>query len=316
MTPEQYQKALLTIDGITAQLESLKALLNTRPAPEIKKATKPPSPIGSKYATASSLSADQLGPTPDLDEPSWPLAVPSHMLVNTDDPMVRQFRAIQVIGIMSIPLSGLKVLDFGCGDGFVSQELANNSEKVVGFDIRNHKSWASHNNKNLMLTTEWSAVVSNAPYDLVIGFDTFDHLENVDLDDGMRSLWEIMSPDSRAFFRFHPWTAKHGSHLYERCNKAYAHLVLTPDELAQKRLFADYNVKITRPFATYDSLFTKNGFSILKRKGHTEEVEAFFDDRLIDRINKVCYRGKAEKDAIRKIMALQFIDYTIKKASP
>jgi hypothetical protein len=91
------------------------------------------------------------------------------------------------------------------------------------------------------------------------------------------------------------------------------HLALTPDELGMHKIFADYNVKVNRPFATYDSLFVKNGLSIIKRKGHTDNVDPFFDDDLVERINKITYRGKADKDSIRKIMALQFIDYTVKK---
>lgn len=317
MNDDAISKAFQAVSVMSEQLAVLQGALARLMPPEAQRVTKErpqkASPTN-KYAVASSLSADLLGPTPNVDSDAWPLAVPVHMIVNNDDPMIKQFRAIQVIGIMGVPLSGLRVLDFGCGDGYISQEMAATSDRVVGYDTKTHKYWSNHKAGNLTLTTDINEVTANAPYDLILGYDVFDHLENADLDNAVKFIHNSLTADGRAFFRFHPWTARHGSHLYDKLNKAFVHLVLTPDELAQRGLIPEYNVKIVRPVATYDSLITKNNFSILKRKGYTEEVESFFDDNLVERINKVCYRGKADKEAIKKIMGLQFIDYTVKKS--
>jgi len=148
---------------------------------------------------------------------------------------------------------------------------------------------------------------------LILGYDVIDHIEGQDLESVFLFIRSVLSSKGRAFIRCHPWTSKHGSHLYNKLNKAYAHLVLTPDELAQRGYIAEYNMKIVRPLACYDSLLTKSGLNIISMKGHVDTIDSFFDGPLLDRINKVAYQGKADRDTILKIMGLQFIDYHFDK---
>ena len=230
------------------------------------------------------------------------------------DETTKQFRAVQVVGIMGVPLSNLHVLDFGCGDGFVSREIASTAKSVLGYDIKRHDAWPSHRLSNLLLSTDIDEVYKNGPYDQILAFDVIDHLEDAELDQTIKMLSSLLRSDGKMFIRFHPWTSKHGSHLYSKINKAYVHLAFTESELANMGYTLEPNIKIVRPLAAYDLMLSKNGFKIDNRKGHSEEVDYYFDGALLDRMNHVTWKGKADRDSMLRIMGLQFIDYHLSKA--
>ena len=66
--------------------------------------------------------------------------------------------------------------------------------------------------------------------------------------------------------------------------------------------------------AAYELWFKDAGLSISEKKTKAMQVEHFFSDSIIDRINKINWGGKLDNDTIRKIMANHFIDYKLSKS--
>jgi SAM-dependent methyltransferase len=219
---------------------------------------------------------------------------------------------------MTLPFEDMKVLDCGCGEGHIAHEIANRSKSVVGYDIINSPSWANLANTapagTLSFTTSKETVASKAPYDCIILYDVIDHLEKEDPIQFLRWLHTLLADDGRIFVRAHPWTAKHGSHLYENgLNKAYVHLALTPDELAQAGVEVKPNLRISRPMAAYENMFKDASLKVYERKGRSDPIEPFFSGPLLERIIKVTWRGSIDQDAALKIMSNCFIDYSLSK---
>lgn len=298
--------------ALTATSEQISAKVQTEP--QLVSGLKRPEKDRSKFQVAQSLPVDQLGPAPEFRNNSeWPQAVPPQLIVSTDtnDPIKKQFRAVQMVGLMGVPTSGMRVLDCGCGEGYTSDEIAKTAAAVVGYDITASKTWENFSRPNLQYTTNRRDVDSDALFDFVILYDVIDHLEGEGPDEFLRWVASLLAPGGRVFLRCHPWTSRHGGHLYEKINKAYIHLALTTDEMTRLGFKLMPNLKISRPLATYDNLITKAGFTIENRKGHTEPVEKFFSGEILDRIIKVTWRGTIDHQTALKIMGNQFIDYTL-----
>jgi 2-polyprenyl-3-methyl-5-hydroxy-6-metoxy-1,4-benzoquinol methylase len=282
----------------------------TQPELAAKKASK--AGEGSKYATASSLPAGELGPVPDFQDSNWPAAVQPHLIVSADaDDAEKQFRALQVVGVLGLDFKDTTTLDFGCGEGHVTKEIATHAKKAVGFDIKQDDGWESKSGGNLILTADSEQVEKNAPYDYIILYDVLDHLEGQGPASVLKRLVPLMAPGAKMFCRCHPWTSRHGSHLYEKINKAYVHLVLTPDELAQAGFVADYNLRLARPMAAYENWFDLAGLKVEERKVTQDPVPEYFQGEILDRVIKVTWGGNIEPDQAMKIMSNQFVNYLV-----
>ena len=305
------------IDKIASGLTELQRYLNIQASPTSKKphSSTENRSDKTKAGIAQSVTASELPPILDHEAEEWPLAVPSHLIVPSGDNTIKQFRAVQVVGLMNMQTQGMNVLDCGCGDGYVANELSNEAQAVVGYDIANSTTWAELATNNLTFTTSKKTVESKGPYDILLLYDVIDHLEGENSDSFVRWLSTIMKPNGRVYARCHPWSSRHGAHLYETKNKAYLHLAMTADELAIAGLKTGPNLKVVKPFVIYDSLFTKNGFNIETRKGQTEIPEPYFDDAVLDRIIKVTWKGAVDRETALRIMSIQFIDYHMTKSS-
>lgn len=240
------------------------------------------------------------------------------MIISNKGEPERKFRAMQIVGLIGVPLHGKNVLDFGCDTGHVTEELARQSKHATGYDKQPESSlqathWAETKEKNILFTTDREQVAKNAPYDLILAYDVLDHLVEDDPTDIMLWLRELLADDGLIFVRNHPWTAKHGGHLYDQVNKAYLHLALTADELVQRGLQLSHNLKISRPMAIYERWYKDAGLKIIDKKIEAENPEEFFSGDLLDRIIKTTWGGNMDRDQALKIMANQFIDYKLSK---
>jgi len=257
----------------------------------------------------------ELGPVPDYTNDDWPKAVDLDLIVGEKE-TEKQFRATQVIELIGIPTDGMSVLDFGCGEGHVAHEISQTANKVVGFDKKRCDSWDDKVADNLFFITDDKIIKQHAPYDLIILYDVIDHMQG-DHALTLKRLAQLLSDNGRFFIRTHPWTARHGSHLYEKINKAYLHLVVTPDEtpdIPWKEV--EYTHKITRPMGSYENWFKHAGLEIVSRDiQHVGAIEEFFD-KLLDRIIAVTWNGIIDQDTAKKIMAIEFVDYILENKGP
>jgi 2-polyprenyl-3-methyl-5-hydroxy-6-metoxy-1,4-benzoquinol methylase len=296
-------RAREAIGTAEAMVRQAMDLPDAQKAPKAKEGPKKP-----KFHVAESLSAHLLGPTPDLTNEDWPQAVSPYMIVRTD--IEKQFRAVQVVGLIPMALEGMNVLDCGCGEGHIAGEIAARARHVVAYDPVRVQTW--RDKTNLIHTDDLGTVTEKGPYDAIILYDVLDHLEGESPTTLLAKLRDLLTPNGRIFLRTHPWTAKHGSHLYEaNLNKAYAHLALTPDELVIAGFDVKPNLKVVRPMAAYEQFAKTAGFKVLDRKGHNDPVEPFFSGDLLDRIIKVTWKGDIQPDDALKIMSNSFIDYTL-----
>lgn len=312
------------LDAIEVSLGNIRAML-AQQAQQVQQAQKPtrqiqPQQTKKKSYTADSMTADALGATPNYDDNNWPEAIPSYMIVKNESE--KQFRAIQVVGLMANDFAGLiandfdgvNILDCGCGDGYISRELAGHA-KTVGYDIKTSNTWQhmlGNGVPNKLTYTTSKSAVEELKYDFIIMHDVIDHIEREDPVQLLTWVRSLLTDNGRIFLRAHPWTSKHGGHLYEDgFNKAYLHLALTLDEMARAGFKMQPNLRIARPMAAYEHMFTQAGLNIIERKGHTEQPDRFFTGEILDRIIKVTWRGAINREDALKIMSNDFIDYSL-----
>ena len=264
--------------------------------------------------TASSLPAKDLGPIPDYQSSDWPAAVDEDMIIKKTNAAEQMFRALQIINHIKEPLNNKRVLDYGCGNGLVAAEAAHTAQIAIGYDIKEDDIWSAKDMPNLICTTDADLVAQNAPYDVIIFYDVLDHIVGQQPSDVIKHASNLLADGGIIYVRTHPWTSRTGGHVYESINKAYLHLAITPDEMAQNGIEIEPNQKIIRPMAAYELWFKDAGLSISEKKTKAMQVEHFFSDSIIDRINKINWGGKLDNDTIRKIMANHFIDYKLSKS--
>ena len=89
-----------------------------------------------------------------------------------------------IANIEQIPLSGLKILDIGCGGGLMCEPLARLGAEVTGIDAveKNIKSAQIHaNQNNLNINYMLSAVEElqkNQKYDVILNLEVIEHVDN------------------------------------------------------------------------------------------------------------------------------------------
>lgn len=303
--------ALQALERAETAIQTAKAVLLTsikeKPVMEkTKKETK------SKDFYAESLSADQLGPTPDYCSEKWPEAASKYMIVRTD--LERQFRATQIAGLIRIPFENMRILDCGCGDGHLAKELTLTAKEVVGYDIQQSSVWSTLTTSPLRcpltFTADRQGVEAMQAYDAIILYDVFDHLVGQSPLEFLEWTIKLLAPKGRIFIRVHPWTSKHGAELYEqKLNKAYVHLALTLDELSLAGYTIKPNLRVSRPRAAYEYLFKRAGLCIHHRETKDEPADPFFSGALLERIIKINWKGTIDQDTALKIMSTQYIDY-------
>ena len=89
-----------------------------------------------------------------------------------------------ISNIEQTPLSGLKILDIGCGGGLMCEPLARLGAEVTGIDavMKNIKSAQIHaNQNNLNINYMLSAVEElqkNKKYDVILNLEVIEHVDN------------------------------------------------------------------------------------------------------------------------------------------
>lgn len=271
-----------------------------------------------------SLPVSMIGETPQITD-EWPEAISSRQLINDQDKSEQTFRALQIVSSIKIvspkpstdyqSLLGKKILDFGCGNGYISSALQKRSKQpVVAYDISNN---VACNNESVTYTTDLQQVNENAPYDFIMLHDVIDHIVDkpnspIRHDTVLSYLSSLLSDDGIIYMKVHPWTSRHGGHAYTTVNKAYVHLVYTADEMHQLGIKPEYNIKINRPQAMYEKWISNADLHVIDKKITSEKVDNYMQV-LIDRIVNVTWNGSINQQQALKIMTIQFIDYYLSK---
>lgn len=221
-----------------------------------------------------------------LQGQEWPEAVPDFLIckMTEEDKMER---AEGIVDFLDIDLTNKKVLDFGCGEGHVVKLLREKSIDCSGFDISKQGALEWEKEDGYLLTTDWSKILAKKPFDVVFLYDVLDHAESPI--DCLNKVREVATPESHIVLRTHPFCGPHGGHLYQTINKAYLHLICTPEELEKLGCKLDFNQKVLFPLATCENWFKEASFAIKKSNTVKNHIAQFFMRNPVvrSRINKL-----------------------------
>ncbi len=210
----------------------------------------------------------------------WPLAVEPEFLCNPLSDADKTLRAEGIVDLMfEESVSGRNVLDFGCGEGHVAAEIARQGAKhVVGYDVAVASGWASlaFGNGSLMFTHDLNLVRDKGPYDAILVYDVLDHVEGVTVPTIVKLLGNLGHGGTKIYARCHPWTSRHGGHLYHSLNKAFAHLVFTRDELAELKVASPLPLALRGNLTDYRGLFPQADRQWRSRVRLSEQPKEWF----------------------------------------
>tara|TARA_Y100000034_G_scaffold135520_1_gene207764 strand:- start:3840 stop:4835 length:996 start_codon:yes stop_codon:yes gene_type:complete len=262
---------------------------------------------GSKVNVSSETTGDGLK---ILELPGWPLAVPEQMICNVASEEDKLERAEGILElIIGTDMTDRSFLDFGCGEGHCAIKAAEKGSKVsVGYDI---KSIAAKEKGGVIFTKNWDEVKNNGPYNTIMAYDVFDHIESETPIEGMTRIKEVLADDGKAYIRFHPWCSRHGGHLYQKLNKAFAHLILTEEELASLGHKLLPNQRVSRPLGAYRDWITKAGLKKVEETVSETRPEAFFSKNK-EVLQRILNTTKASKFPAFQLK-MNFIDYVVTK---
>jgi 2-polyprenyl-3-methyl-5-hydroxy-6-metoxy-1,4-benzoquinol methylase len=153
----------------------------------------------------------------------------------------------RMLGLVGADLSGLRVLEYGCGEGWVSAELATRGATVCAFDISpvavrqarellQRRGVADRCSVEVM--TGEDLRYDSASFDIAVGVAILHHLE---LTTALRELHRVLVPRGRAYFA-EPLGTNPLINVYRRLTPQFR----TPDEKPLnlkdfRRLAADFS---------------------------------------------------------------------------
>lgn len=269
-----------------------------------------------RNAMAKSVSQDELGPMPYIDDPNWPEASADFTIVKDDDVKMLNLRASQIAGIIGINPIGLTILDYGSYNGYLSRYYAKVAKSSLAYDIDQNapiykadQSVSSDDSYTAISKNQLESYVGRI--DLLILFDVIDHVVGCSAQQLLIDIKRLLAPNGKVFLRCHPWTSRTGGHLYYDINKAFAHLALTPAELISLGIEETPNIRANKPLAVYEDLINKAGYTTASKKVHTNSVESYFDGPILDRIIKTTWAGQIPREKALRIMGTTYIDYIL-----
>lgn len=247
----------------------------------------------------------------------WPNEVAPSLVVRNDQQIAVRAKSIaHSYGLHN--MRGKKFLDFGCGNGAVVLEACKIGLAAFGYDPI--KQWPddvvlsqdlTYESGNFALSTDLDQILSNGPYDIIGLYDVVDHImTHEEAVEALSFVRKCATPNTIIKVRCHPWTSRHGGHLYETINKAYAHILLS-DEEYQKHAKVKVR-KITRPIAEYAKIFDKAGLREVHCDKSRIPMEKLFSSEPLVRILSSKLSGDAGWQS--QVLPMTFIDYTLKIA--
>ena len=245
-----------------------------------------------------------------LDSDQWPVAVKTNLICDVASNQDKIDRGTGIIDLMvQINLNDKKFLDFGCGEGHcVQAALSKFKCTAVGCDPATHEYWSTIPEATFVSSLEDAKKL--APFDCILLYDVLDHASETP-ESILSAAASLLADNGVIYVRCHPWVSRHGTHIYHKLNKAYAHLVLTDDELKEwYNIEAENNAKVIYPINTYSNIIKNSKLKTLETNTITSEVEGFFKQSLIaERIKK-----NAKINTLPEFqMGIMFIDFVLAK---
>lgn len=197
----------------------------------------------------------------------WPEAIEQSQICTDDQKVARACGILD--GFIGEHLKGKRFLDYGCGEGHVVYEAQKREAEAFGYDIKCEP--------NNMFSKDFLHIQQQGPFDIILMHDVLDHIELINPIEALLQAKSVLKPDGRMYVRNHPWSSRHGGHLYNSINKAFLHLIM--DEIELTRLgghTCEYNIKVVTPIETYHYWFASAKLDIQDEFILRSKVEDLF----------------------------------------
>jgi 2-polyprenyl-3-methyl-5-hydroxy-6-metoxy-1,4-benzoquinol methylase len=300
-------KVNLLMDKLAQVFQELKTALNDEPATPVVAQSAP-------TAQPELNNFDRLRQALETDR--WPEAVNKNLVCDPNSEIDKMERGRGIVELLvEDNLSGLKFLDYGCGEGYSAFYASEKNPTIsVGYDIK-EQNWKHFQSKpNLLLTNDRKAVAGNGPYDVILMFDVIDHLDGATPVEILADAASLLSPTGKIYMRTHPYTSRHATHLYHNLNKAFVHLVFTEDELKQivpDTKHVEKNLGVTTPILSYGKWIEEAKLTVVHRREIKDKVENFFK---IPQIAERIMKNTKMTSFPEFQLSIQFIDFILKKS--
>ena len=244
-----------------------------------------------------------------LDAVDWPQAVEPACICDT--PEKQGERAENILDLLvGEHMKGKRFLDYGCGEGHtIMKAKEREAALALGYDVDPSKTqlqspWFTHN---------FEEVKSQAPYDIILLHDVLDHVVMIDPIQVLQQVKSVLSPKGRVYVRNHPWSSRHGGHLYLQKNKAFLHLVFDEIELTRiAGVSAEHNIRVVTPMDTYRFWFKEAGLNVKSEIPIKNKVEDYF--LLPSPINDRLKKHWKDPDTMVNHLEVSFVEYVLEPA--
>lgn len=202
---------------------------------------------------------------------TWPAAINEHLIAGTERDLAARADSI-LDNLVGVPISGKRLLDFGCGDGRLVGKARRRGAIALGYDVDPIPGDD--------LTSDWREVIDRGPYDMIVAYDVLDH----SVEDPIECLKKIRSslaPGGTAFIRCHPWCSRTGNHSYRSLNKAFLHYFFSDEQLAEMGCPGIYTRRVVHPIAVYNDWVSKSGLIKISEDVHRNAIEPIWQEEPI-----------------------------------
>lgn len=203
----------------------------------------------------------------------WPDAVPP-FLICSDSEEDKTERAEGILDYINFDLTNKRICDFGCGEGHLAIAASEKASFSAGFDIRRsgQKEWEKDG--KYLLTNDFERLKACGMFDYIVLYDVLDH--SVNPLEVLENVTSISHKGTKVFVRCHSWMSRHGGHLYQKLNKAWAHLIFTSAEIRLMGFEPEYIYKTYFPLATHEGWFKSLNIKVESHDIVKTVVEPFF----------------------------------------
>jgi SAM-dependent methyltransferase len=252
-----------------------------------------------------------------IDLPDWPVAVEPDLLCDVDSIDEKIARAEVILdSTVETDIRDLRFLDYGCGEGWATLYAQERGAVTAhGYDPNLPSDACSEKRPfapGVMLTNRPEDLVHYS-YDVIFLYDVLDHCnEPLDV---LHHVARLLAPGGTVYVSCHPWTSRHGGHLYRQLNKAFVHLYLDHGQLLSRGIKPEAIYRVYQPLKTYRQWFVTAGLTVKREEPRYSEgpLEPFFRTTpgVWDYLTRCFHDLHIDEQKIQRILELEFVTYVL-----